>query len=139
MRGNGFEEKATATDASNITFDYTPTASVEIKIKVTATVGGEDLMAETSHEIYIVEETVVAALPSGLMKGINYHADDATKATLVLEAPHKDFVYVTGEFNDWNLAHPDYQMKKTPDGELFWLELTGLESGMEYIFQYQVN
>jgi hypothetical protein len=32
-------------------------------------------------------------LPAGLVDGINYNTTDATKATLVLDAPYKDFVY----------------------------------------------
>jgi hypothetical protein len=36
------------------------------------------------------------ALPAGLVDGIN--TTDATKATLVLDAPYKDFVYVAGSF-----------------------------------------
>jgi hypothetical protein len=35
----------------------------------------------------------------GLLDGINYNTADATKATLVLDAPLKDFIYVAGSFN----------------------------------------
>ena len=44
---------------------------------------------------------VSAAMPAGLVDGINYNATDVTKATLVLDAPLKDFVYVAGSFNNW--------------------------------------
>jgi 1,4-alpha-glucan branching enzyme len=81
--------------------------------------------------------TVSAAMPSGLLDGINYNAADATKATLVLDAPLKDFVYVAGSFNNWQ---PDgnYAMKKDPATGKFWLELTGLISGTNYSYQYWV-
>jgi hypothetical protein len=42
-------------------------------------------------------------MPTGLLDGINYNTADASKATLVLDAPLKDFIYVAGSFNDWNL------------------------------------
>lgn len=83
--------------------------------------------------------TVSEALPVGLVDGINYNTGDATKATLVLDAPGKDFIYVAGSFNSWQ---PDatYAMKKdaTAGSTKFWLELTGLVSGTNYSYQYWV-
>ena len=69
--------------------------------------------------------------------GINYDSNDPTKATLVLTAPGKDFVYVSGSFNNWQ---PDssYAMKKDPSTGKFWLEVDGLTSGTNYTFQYWV-
>ncbi|CAM3965125.1 alpha-amylase family glycosyl hydrolase [Flavobacterium weaverense] len=78
-----------------------------------------------------------AALPAGLVDGINYNASDAAKATLVLEAPLKDFVYVAGSFNSW-LPGANYAMKKDPISGKFWLELSGLTSGLNYTYQYWV-
>ena len=137
--GSGFSEKSRVQGDSVLTYAYKPAASEHVVIKVTASLNGEMLEAISEHDVYVVNESAVAQLPGGMKKGINYHDQDPTKVTLVLEAPGKQFVYVTGGFNDWNLAHPDYQMKRTPDGELFWLELTGLTAGKEYLFQYQVN
>lgn len=70
-------------------------------------------------------------------KGINYNSSDATKATLVLEAPGKDFVYVAGSFNNW-APNSTYAMKKNTTGSKFWLELTGLTPGQVYTYQYWV-
>lgn len=77
------------------------------------------------------------ALPNGLEIGINYNVSDATKATLVLEAPGKDFVYVAGSFNNWQPTL-SYAMKKDPTNGKFWLELNNLNSGTEYLYQYWV-
>lgn len=54
---------------------------------------------------------VSQAMPAGLVEGINYNVSDATKATLVLDAPLKDFVYVAGSFNNWRPTSA-YAMKK---------------------------
>jgi hypothetical protein len=51
-------------------------------------------------------------MPNGLLDGINYNTADASKATLVLDAPLKDFIYVAGSFNDWKPTST-YSMKKT--------------------------
>jgi glycosidase len=77
------------------------------------------------------------ALPNGLEIGINYNSTDATKATLVLEAPGKDYVYVAGSFNNWQPTS-SYAMKKDPTNGKFWLELNNLTSGTEYLYQYWV-
>jgi len=83
--------------------------------------------------------TVSETIPVGLVDGINYKAGDATKATLVLDALGKDFVYVAGSFNNWQPG-ASYAMKKdaTPGSTKFWLELTGLVSGTNYSYQYWV-
>jgi 1,4-alpha-glucan branching enzyme len=76
-------------------------------------------------------------MPTGLLDGINYNTADA-KATLVLDAPLKDFIYVAGSFNDWKPTSA-YSMKKDPTSGKFWLELTGLTSGVNYTYQYWVG
>ena len=86
----------------------------------------------------IVNPNVVSeAIPVGLLDGINYNTADATKATLVLDAPFKDFIYVAGSFNNWQPT-ASYAMKKDPATGKFWLELTGLVSGTNYTYQYWV-
>jgi 1,4-alpha-glucan branching enzyme len=77
------------------------------------------------------------AMPAGLLDGINYNSGDATKATLVLDAPLKDFIYVAGSFNNWQPTSA-YAMKKDPTTGKFWLELTGLVSGVSNLYQYWV-
>ncbi len=81
--------------------------------------------------------TTSQAMPSGLEDGINYNSTDATKATLVLTAPGKEFVYVAGSFNNW-VPGTEYLMKKDPSTSKFWLELTGLTPGVDYTYQYWV-
>jgi glycosidase len=82
--------------------------------------------------------TVSATMPTGLLDGINYNTADGTKATLVLDAPLKDFIYVAGSFNNWQPTTA-YSMKKDPASGKFWLELTGLTSGVNYTYQYWVG
>lgn len=135
--GNGFDEKTSVTSGNTISFDFTPASSFRGTVKVTATVNGESLEVTQALNITLTPATQELALPAGLQKGINY-SDDLTKVSLVLEAPGKDFVYVVGEFNNWEVGS-DYLMNVTPDGELFWIELTGLTANQEYVFQYLVD
>src|SRR5690606_19111984 len=85
----------------------------------------------------LVNNTTTVALPANMEDGINYHTGDATKATLVIDAPNKDFVYVAGSFNNYNPTTA-YAMKKDGASSKFWVELTGLTPGQVYTYQYWV-
>lgn len=90
-----------------------------------------------NFSVVVNPNTVTAPMPAGVRDGITYNDADATKATLVLNAPGKDFVYVAGSFNNWQPTSA-YAMKKDAATGKFWLELTGLTSGTAYSFQYWV-
>jgi len=87
--------------------------------------------------VILVNNTVTQALPTGLEDGINYDTSDPTKATLVLTAPNKDFVYVAGSFNNWQPGN-SYAMKKDTGSDKFWVEITGLNAGDTNTYQYWV-
>ncbi|WP_027125970.1 alpha-amylase family glycosyl hydrolase [Gelidibacter mesophilus] len=91
-----------------------------------------------SFSVIVSSTPVSASLPSGMLDGINYNTSDNTKATLVLDAPGKDYVYVAGSFNNWQPTDT-YTMKKDPTSGKFWLELTGLVSGQTHTYQYWVG
>ncbi|MFM2286499.1 MAG: hypothetical protein RLZZ543_1996 [Bacteroidota bacterium] len=136
--GSGFTEVASVTSGTSISYAYSASQSVNLGIRITATINGENVMIQKSHSVLLTNTTVTAALPQGIRKGINYDITDPTKVTLVLEAPGKSFAYVIGDFNNWSPSAP-YQMKQTPDGELFWVELTNLTPQQAYVFQYWVD
>lgn len=74
--------------------------------------------------------------PAGIKDGINYLNDSTV--ILQLLAPGKNYVYVIGDFNNWQLD-PAYEMTKTPDNKRFWLQLNRLEPGKEYRYQYSID
>ncbi len=85
---------------------------------------------------YIVDQmTTQQDPPFASMNGINY-VNDST-VLLQLYAPGKNFAYVIGDFNDWQID-PNYQMRQTLDGTAFWLEISNLTAQQEYRFQYVV-
>jgi len=90
-------------------------------------------------QFYVSPAITIAPLPAGVRDGINYETDN-TAATLVLYAPLKTRVSVIGDFPGSNWTEQTaYQMNKTPDGNYWWIHLTGLTSGTEYSFQYLVD
>jgi len=134
--GSGFNVVASVTSGTTISYTYTAVNSVDLTMRVTATIDGEEVTAENIFNLNVIPGTTEAPLPDGVLKGINYTS--ATTAVLVLEAPDKDFVYVVGDFNNWE-ADNNYLMQKDPDTDWFWYELTGLTPGQKYVFQYLVD
>jgi len=84
--------------------------------------------------VCIRETTPTSTRPAGLQAGINYTDDQS--ATLVIYAPNKTHIFVTGDFNNW-VPENQYQMKK--DGDYFWLKIENLVPKKEYIFQYLID
>jgi hypothetical protein len=74
--------------------------------------------------------------PTGTAEGINYKNDSTV--ILCLMAPHKNFAYVLGDFEAWQLD-TNYMMKRALDGERWWLQINHLTPGREYAFQYDVD
>lgn len=88
--------------------------------------------------IYMVYRTSpsIAQAPLGTKDGINYINDSTV--ILQLHAPFKEFIYVVGDFNDWEM-NPDFYMKKSPSGQKFWLQINNLVKGRDYRFQYYID
>ena len=104
-------------------------------IVATATSGG--ITSSDTVTFYVATSNTIAAVPAGNSDGINYEPGD-TSATVVLYAPNKGKIVMVGDFNNWT-PNPNYQMNVTPDGNRFWLRLTGLITGKEYAYQYLMD
>ncbi len=126
----------TVKKATTISHTVTFTRPGVQNIRIITSSDGDVTTIEKRITLTVVNKSPVAALPAGVKDGINY-VDDKT-VILSLLAPGKDFVFVTGDFNAWK-TDAAYQMKKTPDGERFWLQLGNLVPQKEYVFQYLVN
>jgi len=100
----------------------------------TAQKGGQTIVDSIYYLVQYPQ--VIQDAPSGTKDGINY-VNDST-VILQLFAPNKGFAYLIWDISDWQLD-PDYQMKKTTDGNTFWIELTGLIPQKEYRFQYFID
>ena len=109
-------------------------------VRFTATDG--TLTSSDSVLIVVSPPVTVAALPAGAKKdGITY-LNGGTSVVLSLTAPGKGFVYVLGEFNNWQQTTAGF-MKKTPDTDAanarWWVQIDNLTPGQEYAYQYEVN
>jgi len=118
------------------TFSTNLTATSYGKHWIVATAKADNETASDSIYYYVRQEGNTAELPQGIVDGINY-IDNET-VILCLVAPEKDFIFVLGDFNNWEIEN-EYEMSMTPNGERFWVEISGLEPGTEYVFQYFID
>lgn len=126
--------------ASNVTAisanPLLPTAGNHV-IRVDA-IDGATTRSE-SFDLFVAPGVNILPLPPGIRDGINFETSN-TAATLVLFAPGKTRVSVIGELPGaaWT-EQAAMVMNKTPDGNHWWLRLTGLTPGTEYAYQYMVD
>jgi len=86
---------------------------------------------------YCVKGTVtVEDVPAGMRPGVNITGDNS--ATFVLYAPGKSYIYLIGDFNNWIFCD-EGAMKKSSDGNYFWVSVAGLNPAAEYGFQYVID
>jgi len=84
--------------------------------------------------VNVKKDQVTAKLPENMRPGINYTGDNSV--TFVLYAPHKENVFLIGDFSGWKVSN-DHMLNK--DGDYWWTTLSGVEKGKEYAFQYLVD
>ncbi len=126
--------KVAATNTSEISTSITATAYGQSFVKAIAKTSAA--MVADSFYYFVRPAVPVADLPAGMKDGINYLSE--TSVLLCLYAPFKSFAYAIGDFNNWTPDQASY-MNQTPDGKRYWIQLNGLVSGKEYIFQYLVD
>jgi 1,4-alpha-glucan branching enzyme len=122
------------TNVDSLQFIYNATGYGKHWIKAIADNGFTTVV--DSFYFLVREPVSIEALPANTQIGINYLSD--TSVRLVLCAPNKNFVFVIGEFNNWQADIP-YYMKKTPDNIYWWIDIDGLVPQQEYAYQYWVD
>ncbi|MDA3944365.1 MAG: alpha-amylase family glycosyl hydrolase [Bacteroidetes bacterium] len=121
---------------SSATINYTIAAGSSGTNTVKAIALTSTEMVADSFMYFVRPEVPIASLPENVIEGINYRNDST--AVLALYAPYKEYVFVIGDFNNWDLSIESY-MNRTPDQSYYWIELSSLEPGREYAYQYFVD
>jgi len=77
-----------------------------------------------------------ADLPAGAKDGVAF-INNGTSAIVTLYAPGKTTVSLIGDFNNWSATAS--AMKKTPDGNTWWVQIDNLNPATEYAYQFVVD
>ncbi|MBL0102367.1 MAG: hypothetical protein IPP51_00505 [Bacteroidetes bacterium] len=124
---------ASVTD-DTLTSSFTPSSSGNNTLQLIASDGST---ADTSEiNFLLIPSTPIAAVPVGAKDGVTYLNDSTVIFNLF--APHKEFVYLLGDFNNWTID-PAYLMNRTPDTTRYWIQITGLQAQQEYVYQYLID
>lgn len=121
-------------NTDNVEYEYTILDNEKHTIEITATFNGE--IIQESFSLIVNPDIVVEAYPTITKLGINKLNESDYR--LALFAPAKSNAYVIGDFNDWEID-PQYFMKKSPDGQSFWIDIKGLDPSQNYAFQYLID
>lgn len=127
---------ASDTNTTNLTYDFLsgndPAGLYQFVLNTT---DGSQSLTDTVN-ILSHGAPATVPLPSYAKEGIQA-LNDSTMY-FQIRAPYKSFIYLIGDFNDWKFL-PNYQLNKTPAGDYFWIEITGLDKNKEYAFQYLID
>ncbi|MFM2228170.1 MAG: hypothetical protein RL664_1513, partial [Bacteroidota bacterium] len=125
---------ASGNGVTTLNYNFSESLAGEYVISMTAVNGATTI---TDEKIVIILPSIsVATPPAGTIDGINITSSNSVR--LQLYAPNKSFVFVIGDFNNWQLDL-NYLMNRTPDGNTYWLDIPNLSPGTEYRFQYYIN
>lgn len=131
-----FLNNSLITQTASNTISYTiPAGSTGSNMVKAIALTSTEMVAD-SFMYFVRPEVPTASLPANVIEGINYINDSTV--ILALYAPYKEYVFAIGDFNNWDLSTENY-MKRTPDQSYYWLEITNLEPGREYVYQYFVD
>lgn len=126
---------ASADDAVQLSHNFVPSVPGTQVVEFHADNGSSTAVIST--EILVLPDTPnVAEAPEGTQDGLN-PSEDGSTLVLQLFAPGKGHVFFIGDLTNWEIQE-DYLMNVTPDGNRFWIELSGLNPTQEYRYQYHV-
>ncbi|MGB1453242.1 MAG: hypothetical protein ACPG7H_06625, partial [Crocinitomicaceae bacterium] len=129
---NGTEIESQS-DVTEVFFDFSSVSSGIHEIVSIAQSNGD--FAYDTISIMINPEVTTLDPPISKL-GANYLNDSTI--LFKLYGPDKEHVYLIGDFNNWNLSS-DYHMNRGTDDATWWIEVSGLNPGQTYGYQYYID
>jgi len=123
-------------ETSMLNSSYTFPSTGLYTFKVSAKQNGQTVSDD--FEVFVSGETEIADLPAGISSDGVTFLENGTSAVFVLTAPEKQSVSLIGDFNDWKLS-PAGMMKKTTDGQKWWIRIDNLDPATAYAYQFIVD
>lgn len=128
---------STVAVGSGTTLNHTITASTPGTHTVTfrANQAGLNQMEKT-FTFSALPNVTVENPPAGTVPGFKDNGDGTV--TFALRAPNKPFSYIPASWNGWALDNTTL-MKRSVDGNLFWLTIGGFAANQTYLYQFNVD
>lgn len=143
LNGNQIAQQANAT---SLTAQVTITQAGANTLRATATDGTNS--ASTEIQLQARPAVTTAPLPAGAKPdGVTY-LNGGTSVIISLTAPRKQFVYVVGDFNNWQPTAAGFMQRTTDTNAAtaadaasgrWWVQIDGLTPGQEYGYQFLVD
>ncbi len=149
--GDSFDFKGVSSKSASLTLSdngniITTTNGKVLLQKVNVTTAGNHILkfvaddngviSEKTFTYFVSAGSVIENQPAGTKLGATYLPNGDVR--LLLQAPNKSSAYVIGSFNNWTQSTA-YQMKRSVDGQYYWIDLKGLVAGQIYTYQYLVD
>ncbi|WP_440998745.1 alpha-amylase family glycosyl hydrolase [Fodinibius sp. SL11] len=130
-------QQVAQSQSNTISHDYPAQNAGNFEVRLEGTDGTNT--DQVTQQLVVNPEITQQARPQGLQDGITYVDDNTVRLSLF--APNKEFVYVIGDFTNWEVD-PNYFMNKetvNADSSYFWIEFDVPDPNKEYGFQYFVD
>lgn len=126
---------ATANAVSTLSGNANITVAGLQDVKITAVDGATTVNSTFNFLVNSAVQT--QELPIGAKDGVTF-INNGTSVIFNLFAPSKNNAYVIGDFNNWQGGTSSF-MKKTPDGNRWWIQIDNLNPATEYAYQYLID
>ena len=117
--------------AHTLTFNTPGTHLIILKALIGGGVDAQDTLKCTVPIAAVTEDP-----PLGTVLGATEIASGSLR--FMLHAPNKSNVYLLGSFNNYTID-PTYSMKRSIDGQKWWIDVQNLTPGQNYTYQYLVD
>ncbi len=128
------EDTLTQTFGNLIEYALPITISGNHTVRFVAVQGADTLVKSFFYTVIVSVD--IQDPPPGREDGLTLLSD--TTAYFQLYAPGKSYVHLIGDVTSWD-PRSEYQMKRSADGNTWWLEVGNLLPGARYGYQYLVD
>lgn len=119
-----------------LTAEIVPEQPGDLNIRVLGYKNGQ--VSEEEIRVLVRAQSNYAPLPPGDYNlGVN-RSTVQDEVLFVVEAPGKEHVFITGDFNNWQ-PQLEHQMHVDTSNGFFWLRLNDLDPDVEYAYQYIID
>lgn len=125
---------ATAKDSRDLYHEIIVSEAGNHEVIFTSETGSE--VSEKSFSYFVIPNVTVADPPADTEDGLT--VVDENTVIFKLFAPHKENVFLIGDFNNWTLKE-EFFLNRSVNDSTWWVQVSGLDPDTYYKYQYLVD